>query len=304
MSATHWTAADLGVKQTRDEAVDFFNSLTPGSFIFIKRYCDQHGRVTDRLVRFGIVYPNVKAASLRLVEAALGLESADIASVVVHRHADIGGGVLADTARTYAVNRDLWPYAIRSLRGFPMSSDVRKRVVERDGEKFSVAEVVEGALADLHPGIPRTEVHDTVFFAEAMLGVREGIVNPQQRQSNYTAEGRSLYSHADELNLTIRDVLSVGCELSRDESGAPICEGHYPERQKEQNEVSAIKDAIKGMLPIGNYREFKLKWSSFESISAGGQTVMMECGIPTAIYIGMPELCGDLLNTPKEQVNA
>jgi hypothetical protein len=293
MSQTHWTAEDLGVRQNREDLIALLNACRPGSFIAVKEYVDSAGgRVTDKILRVGIRYENIKAASLLTVEAALALTCPDLMAVEVHRTVK-QETLLMETRRRYRINAEIWPEAITRLRQFPMASDVRKRP--------GVPEAVEAALVAIFPVIPRNVIHDTVFFAEALLGVREGIVNPQQRDTGFTKEGQSGYAHEDNDQFYIRDCLVVSSKVSVDEHGRTINEGDYKPRTREQNEVSAIKDAIKDELPIGNYRAFILRGGKYKSFSIDGQLIMQENGDLNRFFFGLPEV-KELLEAPKDQV--
>jgi hypothetical protein len=296
MSNTHWTASDLGVRQNREDLINFLNGCRPGSFMSVHEYMDEAGRVTDKTLRLGIKYANVKAASLRIVEQALLLDCPDILNINVNRAVGVNGCIM-ESNRNYVIEPALFNEALAILRSFPLSSDVRKRK--------GVPEDAERTLTGRYPNIPRNLIHDSVFFAEALIGVREGIVNPQQRDTGFSKDGQSTYSH-DEAGDTVylRDVLVVTSKLSKDEDGNFINQGEYAPRVREQNEVSAIKDAIKDELPIGNYRAFILKGHKYKSIVAGGQAIAQEQGDTSRFWFILPEVAKELLEAPKESVEA
>ena len=102
---------------------------------------------------------------------------------------------------------------------------------------------------------------DSEPFQEACKTLIQNITKPRANSNTYEKESKSLYS-LDEETLYIRDCLKV---TKRVTTGI-----EYP--AKATMPSNALKNAIKELLPISNYRTFKLE--QFDSITINGSIII------------------------------
>lgn len=102
---------------------------------------------------------------------------------------------------------------------------------------------------------------DCEDFQNACDEILNGLTNPRESSQTFDKEAKGLYS-IDGETLYIRDCLKV--------TKTVVKEGEYA--QSATLPFNALKDAIKGLLPVSNYRTFKLE--NFESISINGNVII------------------------------
>lgn len=102
---------------------------------------------------------------------------------------------------------------------------------------------------------------DSEDFQKACDDIMQGFLNPRESNQTYDKEAKGLYSMDDE-TLYIRECLVV--------TKTVLENGEYAE--KATLPFNALKDAIKRLLPVSNYRTFKLE--NFQSISINGTVII------------------------------
>jgi hypothetical protein len=102
---------------------------------------------------------------------------------------------------------------------------------------------------------------DSADFQKACDAIMEGFLNPRETTHTFEKEAKGLYS-MDEETLYIRDCLLL--------NKAVIKEGVYPESATAP--FTALKDTIRGMLPVSKYRAFKLE--NFDNIMVNGNLIV------------------------------
>lgn len=119
-------------------------------------------------------------------------------------------------------------------------------------------------------------------LTEAIAAVRHGILNPRQRETVYEQEGNGVYTQVTDagLCLHVRDCQRLQKNVVKG--------GDWP--VKASSEKVALKNALKGLLPISKYRQVRLD-GRFDYITVAGQVVMQSEGGEKA-YIGFKEHAG------------
>ena len=102
---------------------------------------------------------------------------------------------------------------------------------------------------------------DSDDFQKACDEILQGMLAPKKVEQSYDKEAKGLYSIDDD-TLYIRECLVV--------TKAVVKDGVYPESA--QLPFNALKDAIRKLLPVANYRTFKLE--SFQSITINGSIII------------------------------
>jgi len=95
--------------------------------------------------------------------------------------------------------------------------------------------------------------------------VRQGLVVPKKVDQGFTSIAKGTYSKEDEPEGVIyfRDCMNVAKVVTK--------QGEY--KQTASDEIPAMKEAIKRLLPVGKYRAYKL-CANFDYISIGGQAIL------------------------------
>lgn len=119
-------------------------------------------------------------------------------------------------------------------------------------------------------GIKETITHADKDWSEAVAKVRKGIVDPKTITDNMEKVGNSVYDNSVTGKTYLRNVLIHSKVICLDENGKPI-KGDYPVKCGER--VNAIAKAIRGMLPIGQYRTYILEDGRFDSVSLMGESI-------------------------------
>lgn len=99
-------------------------------------------------------------------------------------------------------------------------------------------------------------------FQLACDEIKEGLVNPKKVEQPYEKEATGLYSTENDV-LYIRDCLVIKKYI--------VTPGSRPVSATEP--FNAIKNAIRRLLPVDNYRTFKLDLNRFETISINTEKI-------------------------------
>jgi hypothetical protein len=100
-----------------------------------------------------------------------------------------------------------------------------------------------------------------------VTNLRDNLANPKKVDQGYTAEAKGAYSKEGEAEgvLYFRDCMTVHKHVT--------LQGEY--KQKGGKEETAIKEALRRMLPVGRYRAYKLD-GNFEYVTVGGLSIVQE----------------------------
>jgi hypothetical protein len=106
---------------------------------------------------------------------------------------------------------------------------------------------------------------DAEKVVDAMADMLDGLLNPKKVNQGFTQEAKGAYSKEGEPEgvLYFRDCMAVHKHVTT--------QGEY--KKSASKEDSAIKKAIKKLLPVGRYTSFKLD-GNFEYITVGGRSVI------------------------------
>jgi len=97
-------------------------------------------------------------------------------------------------------------------------------------------------------GIKETiTIHDK-DFPEAVAKLRKSIIDPRKQTDNFEKVGKSTYDNSNTNKTYFRNVLVASKVVVVKGIYEPVCSAR----------VNAIKDALKDMLPIGEYRQYVL----------------------------------------------
>jgi hypothetical protein len=115
----------------------------------------------------------------------------------------------------------------------------------------------------------------------AIASLREGLVNPKKVDQGYSVEAKGAYSKEDQPAgvLYLRDSMTVHKHVT--------FQGEY--KPKASSESTAIKEALRKMLPVGRYRAYKL-CGNFEYITVGGLSIIQGANIGQwELALALPE---------------
>lgn len=286
--------SDIGTQVSRDEFVDFLNSVQPGQFFIVKGYVDKNGEKADHILRFGIKYDNLKKRDAATLQDILAGRK-DITVSVTH-----GCHIPSARIPTLFLNSrqiaELTPQKKTELVVATVEYEARvgSRVIKvrqtgtvdlLDVETFSNRKskermpcMVSCRLSSSHP-----LVIAAIGTADLQGTLLQSIENPAPFAVDYENEARSCYSLTGDNGQPsawyIRDVLSVHKIVI--EEGSKSFSASLP--------INAVKDAIKHQyLLCGKYRGFKLTDGQFDSITIDGQAILCD-GIAEEFYFALPE---------------
>ena len=121
------------------------------------------------------------------------------------------------------------------------------------------------AIGRVHQKIDKTysmkDINDAAMILEAMAAVRKGLADPKKVDQGFTGIAKGTYTKEDEAPGVIyfRDCLEVSKTVTQQEEI----------KQTASDELPAVKETIRRMLPVSRYRAYRLA-SNFEYISLGG----------------------------------
>ena len=150
-----------------------------------------------------------------------------------------------------------------------------------------------------------TNEEDLPKMAEAMASLREGLTAPKKVDQGYKAEAKGTYSRDGEADgvLYLRDALTIHKHVTM--------QGEF--KDKATKELTALKDAIKRMLPVNRYRAYKLA-DNFEYIKVGGLSIIQSAqasafelsltDIPTCVEQEVEAVLSETADTMVAEVTA
>lgn len=285
---------EIGVQVSRQEFVDFLNSVQGGQFFSIKGYTNAEGEKSDYILRYGIKYGNLVARDVQVLRDVL---AGKIRSPLKVKH---GLWVQPASLQTMFLS----PAVIATLpdhkraelvemtisRDFTDVASGRKIPIETTGtvdpmDVFTLSNRKGQGKIPVTASYVIPQHHPLVVAAigaEDLQGtLLQGLLNPREGGAEYNKEARSCYSKEGEENRWyIRDVLVVSKEVR--------VKGDYPFTASFP--INAVKQAIsKQWLLTGNYRQFILTDGQFESITIEGQAILCD-GIDEQFFFALPEI--------------
>jgi hypothetical protein len=293
----------IGVGVSRQEFVDFLNSVHGGQFFVIKGYVNGQGEKSDQILRFGIKYGSIKERDVRLLGEVLAGRPMPTLTVTQ-------GAYVPPSRLGPAMFRDEGEHLVRAAVSYDRAiGGATMRVIEEgfvdllDVETFGNR---KGNKKDGH-NVPVTvsyelqASHPLVIAAigdvDAQGTVLQGLVNPRESGVEYDKQAQSCYSlEKDGMSRWyLRDVLRVRKVVR--------VRGDYP--FSATLPINAVKDAIRSQwLLTGKYRQFILTDGQFESVTIEGQAVLCD-GVDEQFYFALPEAVkGAIAAESVESVNA
>jgi hypothetical protein len=234
------TAEQVALGYDPNQLIDHLNDTRRGGFLYIHGYKSKTtGEVANHWVQGACLYGNMKKRSIAIID-----------------------GDLMDKlkAEGLKVSRGLWVNDAGESNPTGRKSKAYKNHVSHVSKVYSMDNPEDAAkiLVALYGGV------DPVSN-KVIKGVKEGLVAPKEVDQGYTQEAKGAYSKEGEKEgvLYFRDCLSVHKHVTT--------QGKYKETGG--MEIIAIKEAIKQLLPIGRYTQFKLD-GNFEYITVGGLSVI------------------------------
>ena len=247
--------SDIGRTVDIRALAEELNNHPNGGFVFISKYEDKDGVITDQCLRLcptneqrGNGYISAKASDLAKVEGAI---------------ADLEAGRVP-----------FFGSSLRIRRSAKFATAGHKTA--KEGEEVSANTKNNAQMRRLDYPIQSTDIR----VMEALQDIRRSIVAPRETGlADYQSEGeKGLYSLGDggSVRFYLREVYKqFSCE-SKDENGAVIS-GY---KEKTTGEPVAIKDAIGKALKLrrDKYRTFILAPEKFDTISIAKRVLTMDGG--------------------------
>ena len=265
---------DIGRTVNVEALARELNDHPNGGFLFISKYENAEGVVTDQYLRLcptneqnGAGYIAAKAHDLELVTAAINaIRSGNLPS--------FGGGIRVKRGAKFAL--DGHKNYLGPKRPVEVSANTRNFCTDILMQDYPVASNDPRVLA-------------------ALLDIQRSITEPRQDgQANYVGEGgKGLFSLDGSECFYIREVYHhFSCE-SKDENGNVIS-GYKP---RTQTEPAAIKDAIGKALGLrrDKYRAFKLRPGGFDKLCVAKKVITMDGGADQFSVIDIPEMAKEWL---------
>ena len=148
------------------------------------------------------------------------------------------------------------------------------------GEKLPAFTILTVKRGDVVGGKKITVTQNYKWTDEIVMAAIKEILSdwknpPEKKGAEYEKAAKSIYTLNGEIYL--RDVLVVSKIVTQ--------KAEY--RHKKSSEMTAIKDFIRRLLPVGNYRQFCLNDKIEGTLSFGGHKMLIEEGI---VLETLPEL--------------
>lgn len=284
--------SEIGSKFTRQDFVDYLNSVRGGQFFHLRGYVNSKQEKADYWLRFGIKYGNLKDRDIQFLRAVRRGEKSfndlnvthgvwvpdgmvDADAMFLTDTTDCPNAVWAKVTRTVPlVDAELVGATIEiETEGFVNLMDVVKFGNRKAAGRTPVT--LSYTLSSTHPlvvaAIGDEDLQDTVL---------QGLVHPRETGADFVKEAKSCYSLEKEgmpAKWYLRDVLIVAKVVR--------VKGKFSASLP----LSAVKDAIRSdILRTGKYRQFVLTDGQFEAITIEGVCIMCD-GIDEEFYVALPE---------------
>ncbi|MFA6661442.1 MAG: hypothetical protein WCS56_00245 [Bacilli bacterium] len=290
---------DIGAKVSKQDFLDFLNSVQGGQFFHIKGYVNSVGEVSDHILRFGVNYNRIKQRDINFLnEVVDGKRSFKIQ---VEHGVWIPNELLSfDKMFTCEGEHDSWVKAIYDFQqdGRNLRVNITGVMSLLDVEKFSSRKAANKTQVTLsyeldsdHP-LVRSAIGEEDLFGTLLGGLNKasGRSNPTDHTAKYVKEAKSCYSSEKDGVTTwyLRDVLEISKTIKI-----------YSENKfSASTPLSAVKEAIRNQFLItGNYRQFVLSDGKFQSITIDRQSILMD----NDFYFALPkDAKAAFVNTLKE----
>lgn len=271
--------SEIGVTTTKQEFVDYLNSVRGGQFFIIKGYTNSQNEKADHILRFGIKYDNIKNRDISFVKTAIA-SNACISVKVTH------GAWVPELS----LNAEVMTTEVNGVPATVSFESIENGITLRHEIKgnFDIANSVVFNNRSGKGRIPVTVSYhiDSThkLFKEALETILKSLVSPRPASIEYDREGKSCYSLEKEGDTTkwyIRDVLAVQKTV--------IQQGDYA--FKATGASVAIREAIASQyLLTSKYRQFILTAGKFDSITIEGQAIVMDTETgDDEFYLALPE---------------
>lgn len=230
------TASQAAQGYDPQQLIDHLNDTRRGGFLYIHGYCNGNGEVANHWVQGACLYPNLIQRSVAIIDSGELMAKIEAEGLKVTR-----GGWFNDAGEESPTGRKSKVYSV-----FQTVSKTYSIPADEDS-------ATDGEISDL------------AKITVAISNIREGLVNPKKVDQGYKSEAKGAYSKEGEPDgiLYFRDCLTVHKHVSM--------QGEY--KQKASKEETAIKAALRKLLPVGRYRAYKLA-DNFEYITVGGLSIV------------------------------
>lgn len=281
--------SDIGAKVSKQEFVDFLNSVNGGQFFHIRGYVNSLGEVSDHILRFGVNYGRIKERDSEFlsqvvtgqktfkikVEHGVWVPNALLSLKQMITNED-EHDVLVKA--TYKRGDDSKGHDFRiNITGLMSLFDVEKFSSRKSADKTQV--MLSYELNSGHPlvvaAIGANDLTGTLLGGLSGVG---GKASPTDHTAKYIKEAKCCYSSEKDGVTTwyLRDVLGVS-KIVR-----------VPSENKFSASIplNAVKEAIRSQFLLSNqYRQFILTEGKFQSVTIEGQSILMG----EDIYFALPQ---------------
>lgn len=293
---------EIGTKQTKQEFVDFLNSIKGGQFFHIRGYVNSEGEKADHWLRFGIKYPNLKIRDIGFLQDVLAGDRSFKVKVThgvwVRDELLTMDKLFSDTessgeSKTWATVKFSSKTVDGNIRTIELTGCMNLLDVVTFGNRKAAGKTqvtLSYELSSTHPlviaAIGASDLQGTIL---------QGLVNPHESNVEYDAQAKSCYS-LEQAGMParwyFRDVLSVAKVVR--------VQGNY--EFKASLPINAVKKAITSQfLLTGKYRQFILTDGQFESITIEGQAIMVD-GVEEEFYFALPSDVREAAKVSQEAV--
>jgi hypothetical protein len=294
--------SDIGAKVSKQDFLDYLNSVKGGQFFSVRGYVDSEGKVSDRILRFGVTYANLKARDIKTLNKVIaGTKSFTIKL----KHNVWVPNELLEFNKMFDCDgeHDSWikvNYEMKvggrnlhvNITGMMTLLDTLKFSSRKSSNKTQVT--LEYSLGSNHP-LVLAAIGSEQLFGTLLGGLNRegGGRQATDHTAKYIKEAKSCYSSEVDgvTNWYLRDVLHVSkTNLNPQDEPIPT-----------STPLNAVKEAIRNQfLLTGQYRQFILAEGKFQSITIEGQSVLLD---DEKFYFALPEDVKEFTNTTKKQDN-
>ena len=294
-------ASDIGTIHTRQEFADYLNSIRPGQYFSLKGYVDAQGERSNRILRFGIDYRNLKKMDVGFLRSVVAGGKHFV--VEVEHGVWIPNELLEDL-----FSHEGNPVDVRLSREVPLvGAELVGRaitmVVEGPMDLMDVEKFGNRKSKDRTPCMLRYRLPSTHPLVLAAIGdddlqgtLLHSLANPKAKTNNYVKEAQACYSTGveGEVEWHLRDVLH---------EYKTVLESPRNVQFSASLPLVAIKNAIAlAFLRTGRYRDFVLEEDRFESIVVDGLAILP--GDHGSLYFVDPDDLKKTLATEKQEKQA
>lgn len=292
--------SDIGAKVSKQEFLDYLNSVRGGQFFSVRGYVDSDGIVSDRILRFGISYANLKVADIKTLNLVLtGTKSFRIKLKhnvwVPNEFLEFNKMFECDGLHDswVKVNYDM------NVSGKVLHVNITGMMTLLDSFKLSNRKAssktqvtLEYSLDSQHPLVLAAIGNEQL--AGTLLGCLNRVGgNATEHTAKYDKEAKSCYSSEVDgvTKWYLRDVLHVS------KKNLNLVEETIPT----STPLNAVKEAIRDQILLtGQYRQFVLSEGKFDSITIDKQAILLD---NNDFYFALPEDTKEFTNSTTQEYN-